>query len=159
MSTNVLWAGNIAGAPVVSIFNNPTGYEGNNDPVYNRFSNFDRIYLDSRFNYLTVRWQLDLTFLFNSVAIGGSGEKISTIGLHNFGYPPATILLDTDTREVITNNSYIQIVNYTSVRTLSLLIDNNKFYFKEKYDNTLDDLPSITRRYTLLAFDNSAQVP
>jgi hypothetical protein len=159
MGTNVLWAGNIAGAPVVSIFNNPTGYEGNNDPVYNRFSNFDRIYLDSRFNYLTVRWQLDLTYLFNSVSLGGTGEKVSTIGFHNFGYPPVTILLDTDTREVITNNSYVQIVNYTSVRTLTLLMDNSKFYFKETYDNVLDDLPSITRRYTLLAFDNSAQVP
>jgi hypothetical protein len=157
--TNVLWAGNIAGAPVVSIFNNPSGYEGNDYPVYNRFNSFDRIYLDTRFDYLDVKWTLDFSYKFESVPKGSSGDLLTTVGYHNFEYPPAAILLDTDTREIISNNNYIQTVNYTSFRTASFLIDSTKFYIKEHYENKNDLLPSLTRRYTILAFSQSAQVP
>ena len=73
MSTNVLWAGNIAGAPVVSIFNNPDGYQGNDYPIYNRFDSMDRIYLDSRFSYLDIKWTTDLTFKYSNVSLGSSG--------------------------------------------------------------------------------------
>jgi hypothetical protein len=157
--TNVLWAGNVEGAPVVSIFNNPSGYEGNNYPVYNRFDSLDRIYLDTRFNYLDVKWTLDFSYKFESVPKGSSGELLTTVAYHNFGYPPAAILLDTDTREIISNNSYIQTVNYTSFRTASFIIDSTKFYIKENYENKNDLLESLTRRYTILAFSQSAQVP
>ena len=156
MSTNVLWAGNVAGAPVVSIFNNPTGYEGNNYPVYNRFESMDRIYLDSRFDYLNVKWSLDFSYKYANVTAGSSGESMTTVAYHNFGYPPAAILLDTDTREIISNNSYIQTIN-ASYRTISFLMDSDKFYIKENYSNPNDDLPTLTRRYTILSFDKSAE--
>ena len=155
MTTNVLWAGNIAGAPVVSIFNNPDGLQGNNYPVYNRFSAMDRIYLDSRFDYLNVKWSLDFTYKFNFIGIGGENETLTTIAYHNFGYSPVAILLDTDTREIISNNSYIQIVG-ASYRSASLIIDSDKFYIKETYKNKYEVLPFLTRRYTILAFNKSA---
>lgn len=158
MSTNVLWAGNIAGAPVVSIFNNLDGYQGNDYPVYNRFDSMDRIYLDSRFSYLDIKWTTDFTFKYSNVTLGGFGENITTVAYHNFGYPIAAILLDADTREIISNSNYIQVIN-ASYRTASFIIDNDKFYIKENYDNKNDNLSSITRRYTILAFDKSAQVP
>ena len=142
MTTNVLWAGNVAGAPVVSIFSNPIGLEGNNYPVYNRFDAMDRIYLDSRFDYLNVRWSLDFSYKFNYISLGGESETLTTIAYHNFGYSPVTILLDTDTREIVSNNSYIQIAG--------------AFYIKENYKNKDEELPSLTRRYTILAFNKSA---
>ena len=158
MSTNVLWAGNIAGAPVVSIFNNPEGFQGNNFPVYNRFESIDRIYLDSRFDYLDIKWTTSFTYKYANVTLGSSGESVTTVAYHNFGYPIAALLIDTDTREIVSNNSYIQVVN-TSYRAASFIIDNDKFYIKENYDNKKDNLPSMTRRYTILAFNKSAQVP
>ena len=158
MSTNVLWAGNVAGAPVVSIFNNPDGYQGNDYPVYNIFSSLDRIYLDSRFDYLYARFTLDFVYSFSSIPAGSSGSKITTVAYHNFNYPPLAILLDTDTREIVSNGNYIQIVN-DSYRTVSLMIDSTKFYIKEEYSNVNNVLPSMTRRYTVLAFNKSVQGP
>lgn len=156
MTTNVLWAGNIAGAPVVTIFNNSSEEEGNNKPVYNRFDNLDKIYFDSRFNYINLVWQLDLTFAFSNVSIGNSGQNITTIGYHNLGYTPAGILIDSDTREIVTNNNYIQIVNLDSSRKVSLLIDSVRFYLKEDYENPSADLPALTKRYTIFGFNLQA---
>ena len=156
MSTNVLWAGNVAGAPVVSIFNNPDSLFGNNYPVYNRFDAMDRIYLDSRFTYLDIKWSLDFSYKYANVIAGSSGEVTTTVWYHNFGYPAAAILLDTDTREIISNNSYIQVIN-SSYRTISLLIDSDKFYIKENYSNPTDTLPILTRRYTVLSFGLTAE--
>jgi hypothetical protein len=159
MPTNVFWAGKVFGEPVVSIFNNPDSDSFQNTPLLNRYDYIDRIYFDSRFDYLSIRWQTDITVPFSYVARGGSGETTSTLALHNFGYPPASIIIDKDTREIISNNSFIQIVNFSSYRTVSYLIDSNRFYIKEKYLNVRDDLPAITRRYTILAFGNSALTP
>lgn len=156
MTTNVLWAGNIAGAPVVTIFNNSSEEEGNNKPVYNRFDNLDKIYFDSRFNYINLVWQLDLTFGFSARSRGSSGQNITTIGYHNLGYTPAGILIDSDTREIVTNNNYIQIVNLDSSRKVSLLIDSVRFYLKEDYESPSVDLPSLTKRYTIFGFNIQA---
>jgi hypothetical protein len=153
MSTNVFWAGNVNGAPVVTIFNNSLDEEGNNKPVYNRFDNLDKIYFDSRFNYINLVWQLDLTFAFSNISIGNSGQKITTIGYHNLGYTPAGILIDSDTREIVTNNNYIQIVNFDSSRKVSLLIDSVRFYLKEDYDSSTGNLPALTKRYTILGLN------
>jgi len=156
MTTNVLWAGNVAGAPVVSIFNNPDGLQGNNYPVYNRFDALDRIYLDSRFDYLNIKWTADFTYKYANVIIGADGQNIATVAYHNFNDPPAAILIDTDTREIIANNNYLQFVG-TSYRAASFLIDSSKFYIQESYYTKDAPLPSITRRYTILAFNKSAQ--
>jgi hypothetical protein len=161
MATNVFYAGNLyktSGEPVVSIFNNPYTTE-DDSPLFERHRYIDRIYFDSRFDYLNVKWQTDVTVPFNAIAANGSGEITTTIGYHNFNYTPAAILVDTDTREVIGNNSYIHIVNFSSYRTVSFLMDSTRFFIKQKYFNKLDDLPAITRRYNIIAFNNSAETP
>jgi hypothetical protein len=45
----------------------------------------------------------------------------------------------------------------TSYRAASFLIDSSKFYIQENYYTKDAPLPSITRRYTILAFNKSAQ--
>ena len=156
MSTTVFWAGNVANIAVVSIFNNPTSEEGNNKPLTNRFNNLANIYLDSRFNYISLSSQFNFTYNYGNVSAGNSGNSITTVAYHNLGYPPAAIMIDIDTREVLTNSNYIQIINYDSYRTISLLIDSEKFYIKENYNTITTDLPSITRRYNIFAFTNTA---
>jgi hypothetical protein len=156
MTTNVLLAANVAGVPVVSIFSNPDSEAGQDNPVYDRFNYLDRIHFDSRFDYLSVAWRTDIVIPFDPVAANTKEEKVSTIAIHNFGFPPASILVDTDTREIIANNNFIQIQNYTSYRTLSFLMDNSRFYIKENRSTKETPLAPITRRYTILAFSNSA---
>jgi hypothetical protein len=156
MSTNVFWAGNVANIAVVSIFNNPTGEEGNSKPLTNRFDNLANIYFDSRFNYISLSSQFGFTFNYANVSAGNTGNTITTVAYHNLGYPPAAILVDIDTREVLTNGNYIQALNYDSYRTVTLLIDSDKFYIKENYSSVTTDLPSMTRRYNILAFTNTA---
>jgi hypothetical protein len=161
MATNVFYAGNLyktSGEPVVSIFNNPYTTE-DDSPLFERHRYIDRIYFDSRFDYLNINYQIDVTVPFPAVSSGGSGETITTIAYHNFGYPPVAILLDTDTREVVTNGNYIHIVNFSSYRTISFLMDSTRFYIKQQYSNKLDNLPAITRRYSIIAFSTTAQTP
>jgi hypothetical protein len=38
-------------------------------------------------------------------------------------------------------------------------MDDTKFYIKERHTVNIDSLNSLTRRYTLLAFENPASVP
>jgi hypothetical protein len=156
MSTNVFWAGNVANVAVVSIFNNPTGEEGNNKPLTNRFDNLSNIYLDSRFKYISLASQFGFTYNYANVSVGNTGNTITTVAYHNLGYSPAAIMVDIDTREVLTNSNYIQTVNYNSYRTVSLLIDSEKFYIKENYTAIDSALPSMTRRYNIFAFTNTA---
>ena len=65
-------------------------------------------------------------------------------------------MVDIDTKEVLTNSNYIQALNYDSYRTVSLLIDSEKFYIKENYNTGTTSLPLMTRRYNIFAFTNTA---
>jgi hypothetical protein len=154
--TNVFWAGNVANVAVVSIFNNPVSEEGNSKPLTDRFNNLSNIYVDSRFKYISLESQFLFTYNYANVSAGNSGNTLTTVAYHNLGYPPAAIMIDIDTREVLTNSNYIQIINYDSYRTISLLIDSEKFYIKENYNTITSNLPSMTRRYNIFAFTNTA---
>jgi hypothetical protein len=165
MTTNVLWAGTTGGKKVVSIFNNPTGQQGSNLPLTNPTSYLNRIYFDTRFDYLNILWKTDFVQNYSlvtadadtTVTIKNTNEY--TVAIHDFGYVPAAILIDYDTREIIAGHTYIQLVNNNSYRIASLAMDSTKFYIKERYSVNIDSLPSLTRRYTLLAFENPATVP
>ena len=165
MTTNVLWAGTTGGKKVVSIFNNPTGQQGSNLPLTNPTSYLSRIYFDTRFDYLNIIQKTDFVQNYSlvsadtdpTVTIKNTNEY--TIAIHNFGYVPAAILIDYDTREIIAGHTYVQLVNNNSYRIASLAMDDTKFYIKERHTVNIDSLNSLTRRYTLLAFENPASVP
>ena len=165
MTTNVLWAGTTGGKKVVSIFNNPTGQQGSNLPLTNPTSYLSRIYFDTRFDYLNIIQKIDFVQNYSlvsadsdpTVTIKNTNEY--TIAIHNFGYVPAAILIDYDTREIIAGHTYVQLVNNNSYRIASLAMDDTKFYIKERHTVNIDSLNSLTRRYTLLAFENPASVP
>jgi hypothetical protein len=165
MTTNVLWAGSTGGKQVVSIFNNPTGQQGSNLPLTNPTSYLNRIYFDTRFDYLNILWKTDFVQNYSlvtadvdpTVTIKNTNEY--TVAIHNFGFVPAAILIDYDTREIVAGHTYVQLVNNNSFRIASLAMDSNNFYIKERHTVNIDSLTSLTRRYTLLAFENPATVP
>jgi hypothetical protein len=165
MTTTVLYAGNVNTTNVVCIFSNPTGLSGNNAPLFNPTQNLDRLYFDSRFEYLNIVYNGTFTTVYNAVDTNSSdptilvkGENYKTTVIHNFGYTPAAILLDFDTKEIIGAQNFIQSVN-SSFRVASLQMDSNNFYIKERYHVVNDPLPSVTRRYIILAFKHPATVP
>ena len=165
MTTNVLWAGTTGGKKVVSIFNNPTGQQGSNLPLTNPTSYLSRIYFDIRFDYLNIIQKTDFVQNYSLVSadpdptVTTKNTNEYTIAIHNFGYVPAAILIDYDTREIIAGHTYVQLVNNNSYRIASLAMDDTKFYIKERHTVNIDSLNSLTRRYTLLAFENPASVP
>jgi hypothetical protein len=165
MTTNVLWAGTSGGKKVVSIFNNPAGQQGSNLPLTNPTSYLSRIYFDTRFDYLNIIQKTDFVQNYSLVSadpdptVTTKNTNEYTIAIHNFGYVPAAILIDYDTREIIAGHTYVQLVNNNSYRIASLAMDDTKFYIKERHTVNIDSLNSLTRRYTLLAFENPASVP
>ena len=165
MTTNVLWAGTTGGKKVVSIFNNPTGQQGSNLPLTNPTTYLERIYFDTRFDYLNILSKTDFVQNYSLVTADSDPTVTTkntneyTIAIHNFGYVPAAILIDYDTREIIAGHTYVQIVNNNSFRIVSLAMDSDKFYIKERNIVNIDSLTTLTRRYTLLTFENTASVP
>lgn len=173
MSTNVLWAGTVSGRKIVSIFSNPEGQVGSNVPLNNPLPNLDRIYFDSRFEYLSITSRTDFIQSYPAVQLNTDsnnfkgktasefpiqGSNLYTIFSHNLGYPPAVILIDYDTRELIGSNMFVQNLNNFSYRTASLMTDSTNVYLKEQYFVRIEKLPAITKRYTLLIFSNTAAV-
>ena len=136
MTTNVLWAGSTGGKQVVSIFNNPTGQQGSNLPLTNPTSYLNRIYFDTRFDYLNILWKTDFVQNYSlvtadadpTVTIKNTNEY--TVAIHNFGFVPAAILIDYDTREIVAGHTYVQLVNNNSYRIASLAMDSSNFYIK-----------------------------
>lgn len=174
MSTNVLWAGTVSNRKIVSIFNNPVGQTGSNVPLINPQVNLDRIYFDSRFEYLSILTKTDFVQSYSYIELNTDsnnnkgksaseypiqGSTIYTITRHNLGYVPAAILIDYDTREVIGSNMFVQNLNNDSYRIATLMMDSTNIYLKEKYFVRNVPLPSLTRRYTLLVFENTATIP
>jgi hypothetical protein len=173
MSTNVLWAGTVSGRKVVSIFNNPVGQTGSNVPLNDPLPNLNRIYFDSRFDYLNIISKNDFTITYPYLELNTDpnnnkgksaseyprqGSTLHVITRHNLSYPPAVVLIDYDTREVIGSNMFIQNIGNNSYRTATLMVDTLNVVIKETYLVRVQPLPSMTRRYTLLIFENTAAV-
>lgn len=162
MTTTVLFAGKVSGKNVVSIFSNPEGQAGSNIPLTSPIANLNRVYFDSRFEYLNIISETTFIQNYPEVLYQGTLDRVTreyTISVHNLGYRPACMLIDYDTREVIASNMFVQIVNDRSYRKVGLLADDQNFYIREQYLIDGDDLPALTRRYTLLTFNNTAEVP
>lgn len=162
MTTTVLYAGKVSGKNVVSIFSNPVGQAGSNTPLTTPINNLNRVYFDSRFEYLNIISENTFIQTFPEVIYPGTLDQVTrqyTIGIHNLGYRPACMLIDYDSREIVASNMFIQIVNERSYRKIGLMADTQNFYIREQYYVDGDDLPSLTRRYTLLTFSNTAEVP
>ena len=172
MSTTVLWAGNVANSQIVSIYNNPTSLEGNTGPAFNPNLYIDRIYFDTRYDYLQISATVSLSLTYPYIepyttdlsGIKGKspeeypkqGTNEFVIYTHSLGYPPACLLTDRDTGEVIGSNMIVQNINNDSFRYLTLSIDNDNVYIKESFFVRRTPLTSITRRYNLYIFSNSA---
>jgi len=151
MSTNVFWAGNVSGEYVVSIFNNPEDKEGDNAPLTDLENNIDRVYFDSRFKYLNIIINKNITVNYPEIQAGDYKKEtaLNTIYMHNHEYPLSAVLVDDETGEIVTT------AKIQNNRTATFLIDDNRYYLKYDWEVTDTVLPEVTKTYTLLAFETS----
>lgn len=174
MTTKVFWAGKIGTRAVVSIFSNPVGQTGSNTPLNNPINNLDRVIFDSRFDYLENLVSVTFTKYHDLVQPSASsptkkgkvgiaspidGFTTTTVFNHNFGYIPSAMLIDSSTNFALPANYFLQNVKNNSFRIISLLADTTNIYLREKYFARVDSLPSLTKQYRLLVFDNIANIP
>lgn len=172
-STRVFWAGQKSGTGVVSIFANPKNSTGNDDPLNNPLSNLNRIHFDTRFNYLNIVAEAEVTLNFefrdvnrqssgkknkSSTLIPIEGDKVYTAYRHNLGYIPAGLLYDVDNNQAISGNTFLQNIDNTSFRLLYLLADTTHFYIKERYFVRGFALPAISKTFRVLVFNNPTGV-
>jgi hypothetical protein len=163
--SKVLHAGAIPGTPgsnVVSI------YEGGDDnPLTNPTGNLNRLYFDSRLDYLNIVGQIDtsVSFPFEAIttscgkkgkdcsAIVRSGQRIYNLGAHGQAYTPAILLYDLGSRRAITGNMFIQTVSNTSFRLCWVVIDATYIYLKERWFVRYNDLAAIDKNYRIHIFN------
>lgn len=167
MSTNVFWAGYKSNVGVVSIFNNPTANVGGDDPTINPYTHIDRIYFDTRFEYLNIVKEFEFTKTFDivdayypgtSFRINPKTEVLKTeVYRHRLSYIPLGILYDIDTNQAITGTHILQNIENSSIRTISLQVDDEFFTIREKSYVGALPLPSLSKRYKILIFDKSSE--
>jgi len=174
MTTKVFYAGKIGTRAVVSIFSNPTSQAGSNVPLNNPTANLSRVFFDSRFDYLENIVSVNFVKYHDliqpsstsptkkgkvGIASPIDGFSTTTIFNHNFGYIPSAMIIDSATNLALPANYFLQNVKNNSFRVISLLADTSNIYLREKYFVRIDSLPSLTKQYRLLVFDNIANIP
>lgn len=162
----VLHAGNVPGSSplqtVVSIYSS-----GDNLPLQNPANYLDRLYFDSRLDYLNIVGQIDVsqTFAYQAVTtncgkkgkdcslIPRTGENTYNLGAHGQTYRPAIAITDTDTKQGLSGNMFIQAISNTSFRMCWVLINDTYIYLKERWWVRQNNLPAVTKNFRIYIFN------
>ena len=176
MPSKVFYAGEIPGLPVtaVSIFVNSDLNLGSDAPLRQPFTHIQDIYYDSRFKYFNIIQTVNFTKPFipfevlSSLATTKKGKTgtnvpierdiLTPLTYHNLGYTPVSVLYDAETKEAVCGQNIVQNIG-NSFRAICVTADSSFIYLKEKIFVYRDKLPSLTKRYTLLVFKQTAEVP
>jgi len=157
-----------ANANVVSIWTNPTSNIGDNTPLYDPRNNINRLVYDSRLDYLNIIYIANFTISLGYRENPGftSGKKFPdlvftetiNVATHNLGYTPSFILLDRETRQSVTGNTFSINSDASSFRVFSALTDSNFYYLKIRYFVGKNPLLAETKRFTIYGFNNPSTV-
>lgn len=165
--SKVLHTGKVPGTAqnVVSI------YEGGDDnPLYNPTGYLNRLFFDSRLDYLNITAQIDtsVNFPYEGVttncgkkgkdcsAIVRSGNRTYNIAAHGLPYKPSVILYDLSDSRALTGSMFIQTVSNTSFRLCWVVVDDTFIYIKERWFVRFNNLPALTKNYRIFAFNKPA---
>jgi hypothetical protein len=167
--SKVLFAGKVPGSnPVQTV---ASIYEGGDDnPLYNPTGYINRIYFDSRFDYLNIVGQTDVTVNFDyqqtTQDCGKKGKDCSLIprsGTNNFilhahgqNYRPAIAVFDLGTSRGVAGNRFIHAVNNTSFRLVWVLIDGIYVYLRERWFVRQTALPAKSVNLRIYYFNKPA---
>jgi len=167
--SKVLFAGKVPGSnPVQTV---ASIYEGGDDnPLYNPTGHINRIYFDSRFDYLNIVGQTDVTVNFDyqqttqdcgkkgkdCSLIPRSGTNTFTLHAHGQNYRPAIAVFDLGTSRGVAGNRFIHAVNNTSFRLVWALIDGAYVYLRERWFVRQTPLPAKSVNLRIYYFNKPA---
>jgi hypothetical protein len=166
----VLFAGKVPGASppqtVASI------YEGGDDnPLYNPSGYITRVFFDSRFDYLNIVRQTDVSVTFayegvntqptgkkgkNTADIPRSGANTMLIDTHNLGYTPALVIYDLQTRRGVAGNRLVHALDNKSFRFIYVAASSSVTYLRESWFVRSVALPAKTIVFRLYYFNKPA---
>jgi hypothetical protein len=162
-----LFAGKIPGSStlVTSI------YDGSDDnPLNNPTGNLDRLYFDTRLDYMHIVKQIDLSQAFpeegvttscgkkgkNCADIPRQGTRDYNLGQHGQSYKPTILLYDTGNARALTGTMFIQVISNNSFRLCNVRVDSTNIYLKERWFVRSNSLTAITKNFRVYVFNKPA---
>ena len=167
--SKVLFAGKVPGTnPVKTV---TSIYEGGDDnPLYDPTGYINRVYFDTRFDYLNIVGQTDasVNFDFQDVTqncgkkgkdcslIPRSGTNTFVLAAHGQSYRPAIAIFDMQTARGVAGNRFIHAVNNTSFRLVWVLVDDTYVYLRETWFVRQSSLPAKNVNLRIYYFNKPA---
>ena len=167
--SKVLFAGKIPGTnPVQTV---TSIYEGGDDnPLFSPTSYINRLFFDTRFDYLTIVGHASVSVYFTAEQttqncgkknkscslIPRTGVNTHVLHTHGLGYRPAIALQDIGTGRGVAGNRFIHAVNNTSFRLVTALIDDTYVYLRELWFVRQTALPAKTVNMRIYYFNKPA---
>jgi len=162
-----LFAGKIPGTStyVTSI------YEGTDDaPLSNPSGYLNRMYFDTRFDYMHLVKQIDITINFagegvttncgkkgkNCADIPRTGTVTHNLGSHGQSYTPTCLIYDLGNAEALTGTMFIQNISNNSFRVCNFRVNSTTMYLNEKWFVRSNNLTATERNFRLYIFNKPA---
>lgn len=116
-------------------------------PINSPYQNIDRIYFDSRFDYLNIvnTFSANISFPFENVTqscgkkgkncalVPRTGTTLTHLGYHGQNYVPAVLGYDLDTNRALCGDQIVQVNGTTTFRLFQLLVDQNSVWIKQRW--------------------------
>lgn len=116
-------------------------------PINSPYQNLDRIYFDTRFDYLNIvhSFSASVSFPFEDVTqtcgkkgkncalVPRTGVILTHLGYHGQNYIPAVLGYDIDTKRALCGDQIVQVNGTTTFRLFQLLVDQNSVWIKQRW--------------------------
>lgn len=116
-------------------------------PINSPYQNLDRIYFDTRFDYLNIvhSFSASVSFPFENVTetcgkkgkncalVPRTGVILTHLGYHGQNYIPAVLGYDLDTKRALCGDQIVQVNGSTTFRLFQLLVDQNSVWIKQRW--------------------------
>ena len=164
-----LFAGTIpdSGGTAVTII-----YDGSDDlPIADPLSYINRVYFDTRFDYMHIVKNIQVSKDFvkedvtescgkkgkNCADIPRQGVREYNLGAHGQTYKPAILLYDMDNKKAITGTSFIQNISNNSFRLCSVRVSSTNVYLKERWFVRSETLTAISKNFKIDILNKPAE--
>lgn len=146
-------------------------YEGgDHNPLYDPLGYINRVFFDTRFDYLNIVGQADAAVNLDYQEVNQdcgkkgkdcsliprSGTNTFTLAAHGLNYRPAIAIVDLETSRGVAGNRFIHAVNNTSFRLVLVLIDDFYVYLREQWFVRQTALPAKTVNLRIYYFNKPA---
>jgi hypothetical protein len=146
-------------------------YSGTDDnPLSDPTSYLDRLYFDTRLDYMHLVKTIDISIDFpfenvtqscgkkgkNCADIPRQGTRDYNLGAHGQNYTPTCLIYDINNGRAMTGTMFIQVNSNNSFRLCNLRVDSTNIYIKEKWFVRSNSLTASTRDFRVFIFNKPA---